>query len=157
MRCSSSSSSSSSGGAFLGSRSRGERMPLAVRVIDRIKDQADFAGSTGDGVMACDGPSGTFGVVGPGADGTVLTADSTQGSGLKWAAVPVTTTTSGIWVYSNNTAMAEPGTNKVRANAVPASTATQMALSSVGQGGTDAGHLLRSLVGGDTIYCPAQD
>jgi len=62
-----------------------------------------------------------------------------------------TSTTEGIWNYSNNTAMADPGSGKFRANNTTPSTTTALALSKFGTQGTDLTYLLANIQVGDIL------
>ncbi len=76
------------------------------------------------------------------------------GSGLSFTAGVLSSTSpdSGIWNYSTNVTMADPGSGKIRVNSASAATATLMALSSTTGPGTDVSAYLRTLRTGDTIY-----
>jgi len=66
---------------------------------------------------------------------------------------PFSSTTEGEWRFdATSTAMANPGSGKLRISTALFTTATAIALNSTGAGGTDGANFLRTLQSGDGIY-----
>jgi hypothetical protein len=87
-----------------------------------------------------------------GTDEQILVADSTQATGMKWAAPPASSVLTGTWVYSTNTTIADPGSGAFRVNTATIQAATTLALDRLTDGNTDATPLIMSMVVGDILY-----
>jgi len=64
---------------------------------------------------------------------------------------PGTDTRSGVWRYSNNTTMADPGSGAFRLNAATFAATSQIALDILTDGSVDVSNFLKTLVSGDII------